>query len=245
MLKEIDLLGKRIGKLLVVEKLGKRPNGGGQEWLCHCECGRDDYVATTSSLNKKVEVRSCGCYAREVALKNLTLKNNEDLTGRKIGRLLIVKEVDSSNQGRNWLCFCDCGNEEYVTSTSHLNRECEVKSCGCYGKELAKELSKNYKENATKEMYQEASKKIKESMKANNELVENTRISSISNKKLRSDNKSGHTGVTFKDNKWVARISVSGVEHHLGSFVTKEEAIMARIKGEELYFQPIIDKYKK
>ncbi|EAE6308139.1 AP2 domain-containing protein [Listeria monocytogenes] len=94
-------------------------------------------------------------------------------------------------------------------------------------------------------MYQEASKKIKETMKANNELVENTRISSISNKKLRSDNKSGHTGVTFKDNKWVARISVSGVEHHLGSFVTKEEAVMARIKGEELYFQPIIDKYKK
>lgn len=243
--KEIDLLGKQVGKLLVVEKLGKRPNGGGQEWLCHCECGRDDYVATTSSLNKKVEVRSCGCYAREVALKNLTLKNNEDLTGRKIGRLLIVKEVDSSNQGRNWLCFCDCGNEEYVTSTSHLNRECEVKSCGCYGKELAKELSKNYKENATKEMYQEASKKIKESMKANNELVENTRISSISNKKLRSDNKSGHTGVTFKDNKWVARISVSGVEHHLGSFVTKEEAIAARKDGEEIYFKPLLDKYKK
>lgn len=241
----IDLLGRKIGRLTVVEKLGKRPNGGGQEWLCHCECGREDYVATTSSLNKKVEVRSCGCYAREVALKNLTLKNNEDLTGRKIGRLLIVKEVDSSNQGRNWLCFCDCGNEEYVTSTSHLNRECEVKSCGCYGKELAKELSKNYQENATKEMYQEASKKIKETMKANNELVENTRISSLFNKKLRSDNKSGHTGVTFKDNKWVARISVSGVEHYLGSFVTKEEAIMARIKGEELYFQPIIDKYKK
>ncbi|ELU5122896.1 AP2 domain-containing protein [Listeria monocytogenes] len=94
-------------------------------------------------------------------------------------------------------------------------------------------------------MYQEASKKIKETMKANNELVENTRISSLFNKKLRSDNKSGHTGVTFKDNKWVARISVSGVEHYLGSFVTKEEAIMARIKGEELYFKPIIDKYKK
>lgn len=73
-------------------------------------------------------------------------------------------------------------------------------------------------------------------MKANNELVENTRISSLFNKKLRSDNKSGHTGVTFKDNKWVARISVSGVEHYLGSFVTKEEAIDARIEGEKNIF---------
>lgn len=243
--KKVDLLGKKIGKLLVVEKLGKRPNRGGQEWLCHCDCGRDDYVAITNSLNKKVGVRSCGCYSREVRLKNLTLKNNEDLTGRKIGRLLIVKEVDSSEQGRNWLCICECGNEKYVTSTSHLNRECEVKSCGCYGKELVKELSKKYTKNATKEMYQKASEKMKETMKANNELVENTRISSISNKKLRSDNKSGQTGVTFKDNKWVARICVSGVEHHLGSFVTKEEAIAARIDGEEQYFKPLINKYKK
>lgn len=241
----MDMLGQKIGRLTVVKKLGKRPNGGGQEWLCHCDCGRDDYVATTNSLNKKVGVRSCGCYSKEVRLKNLNSQEKEDLTGRKIGRLLIVKEVASAEPGRHWLCICECGNEEYVTSTSHLNRECEVKSCGCYGKELAKQLSKNYQENATKEMYQEASKKIKETMKANNELVENTRISSLSNKKLRSDNKSGHTGITFKDNKWVARISVSGVEHYLGSFVTKEEAIMARIKGEELYFKPIIDKYKK
>lgn len=243
--KKVDLLGKKIGKLLVVEKLGKRLNRGGQEWLCHCDCGRDDYVATTSSLNKKVGVRSCGCYSKEVRLKNLNSQEKEDLTGRKIGLLLIVKEVTSAEPGRHWLCICECGNEEYVTSTSHLNRECEVKSCGCYGKDLVKELSKKYTRNATKEMYQEASKKIKETMKANNELVENTRISSISNKKLRSDNKSGCTGVTFKDNKWVARISVSGVEHYLGSFVTKEEAIVARKDGEEKYFKPLLDKYKK
>ncbi|EDN8351807.1 AP2 domain-containing protein [Listeria monocytogenes] len=94
-------------------------------------------------------------------------------------------------------------------------------------------------------MYQVASEKMKETMKANNELVENTRISIISNQKLRSDNKSGHSGVSFKDNKWVARITVSRVEHYLGSFDTKEEAIAARIKGEEQYFKPLIEKYRK
>lgn len=62
---------------------------------------------------------------------------------------------------------------------------------------------------------------------------------------MQSDNKSGHTGVTFKDNKWVARISVSGVEHYLDSFVTKEEAIAARIMGEGKYFYPLIEKHKK
>lgn len=243
--KKVDLLGKKIGKLLVVEKLEKRPNGGGQEWLCHCECGREDYVATTNSLNRKVGVRSCGCYSKEVRLENLNSQEKEDLTGRKIGRLLIVKEVTSAEPGRHWLCFCECGNEEYVTSTSHLNRKSGIKSCGCYGKELVKELSKKYTRNATKEMYQIASEKMKKTMKANNELVENTRISIISNQKLRTDNKSGYTGVTFKDNKWVARITVSKVEHYLGSFDTKEEAIAAREKGEELYFKPLINKYKK
>lgn len=241
----IDMLGREIGRLTVVKKLGKRPNGGGQEWLCHCDCGREDYVATTNSLNRKVGVRSCGCYSKEVRLENLNSQEKEDLTGRKIGRLLIVKEVTSAEPGRHWLCFCECGNEEYVTSTSHLNRKSGIKSCGCYGKELVKELSKKYTRNATKEMYQIASEKMKKTMKANNELVENTRISIISNQKLRTDNKSGYTGVTFKDNKWLARITVSKVEHYLGSFDTKEEAIAARIDGEEQYFKPLINKYKK
>ncbi|EAD1625647.1 AP2 domain-containing protein [Listeria monocytogenes] len=82
-------------------------------------------------------------------------------------------------------------------------------------------------------------------MRKNNELVENTRISMISDKKIRSDNKSGHTGVAFKDNKWVARIAVSGKEHHLGSFDNIEDAISAREKGEELYFKPLVEKYKR
>ncbi|WP_270996136.1 hypothetical protein [Listeria seeligeri] len=241
--KLVDLLGKKIGRLTVVEKLGKREGGGGQEWRCHCECGKTDYIATTSHLNKNTGIKSCGCYFKEVRLKNLSKKKKFDLTGKKIGRLLVVKEVATDKPGRNWLCICDCGNE-YVTTTSHLNRKTGVKSCGCYVKELAKNNSKTYTKNATKEMYQEASKKIKQSMKNNNEWVENTRLSSILSENLRSDNKSGHRGVTFKDNKWVARICVSGKEYYLGSFDRKEEAIVAREEGEELYFKPILDKYR-
>lgn len=170
-----------------------------------------------------------------------------DLKGLKIGRLTVIKRMPSRDGAvsREWLCQCDCGNKEYVTTTSHLNRKCGVKSCGCYKSELARKNSKKNTENTTKQKYQEASKKRKEVMKKNNELIENTRLSSISNKKIRSDNKSGHTGVAFKDNKWVARIFVSGKERYLGSFDQKEEAIVAREKGEEMYFKPLINKYKK
>lgn len=169
-----------------------------------------------------------------------------DLMGLKIGRLKVVKRLPkrTDSMGHEWLCYCECGNQ-YITTTSHLNRKCGVKSCGCYVKELARKHSKKNIENATEETYMIASKKMKETMKKNNEWVENTRLSIISSKKLRADNKSGYRGVTFKDNKWVARISVSGKEHYLGSFDQKEEAISAREKGEELYFKPLIEKYKK
>lgn len=167
------------------------------------------------------------------------MPKSQDLTGGKIGRLTVIERLPS----REWLCYCECGNQ-YITTTSHLNRKCGVKSCGCYKSELARKNSKKNTENTTKEKYREASKKRKEVMKKNNELIENTRLSSISNKKIRSDNKSGHTGVSFKDNKWVARITISGKEHHLGSFDTIEEAIVARENGEELYFKPILDKYR-
>ncbi len=53
-------------------------------------------------------------------------------------------------------------------------------------------------------MYQKASEKMKETMKANIALVESIRISSISNKKLQSDNKSGHTVLPLKTiNGWL------------------------------------------
>ncbi|HHQ0190770.1 TPA: hypothetical protein ACSKR0_002833 [Listeria monocytogenes] len=175
------------------------------------------------------------------------MPKSQNLTGLKIGRLTVIKKMPR-REGVvqvQWLCHCACGNKEYVTTTSHLNRKCGVKSCGCYKSELARKNSKKNMENTTKEKYREASKKIKEAMRKNNELVENTRISMISDKKIRSDNKSGHTGVAFKDNKWVARIFVSGKEHHLGSFDTIEEAIAAREKGEELYFKPLVNKYRK
>lgn len=170
-----------------------------------------------------------------------------DLTGLEVGRLKVIKRMPEREgaSGQEWLCHCECGNKSYITNTSHLNRKCGVKSCGCYLSDLAKKNGIKYRKSATEETYKNASLKIKETMKNNNELVENTRLSSIATKKLRSDNKSGHRGVAFKDKKWVARISVSGKEYHLGSFDHKEEAIAAREKGEELYFKPLIDKYKK
>lgn len=55
------------------------------------------------------------------------------------------------------------------------------------------------------------------------------------NRRVRSDNKAGESGVHFNSrrNKWMARISIRGERLYLGDFKTKEEAIAARVRAKE------------
>lgn len=59
------------------------------------------------------------------------------------------------------------------------------------------------------------------------------------NRKVSSNNTSGTTGVAFdkRKNKWIAYIGYNKNHKNLGTFVNKEDAIMARKIAEELYFK--------
>lgn len=57
----------------------------------------------------------------------------KDLTGKKIGRLTVIKKVGKRGKHVLWLCRCDCGNETVVYSTNLL-REHTI-SCGCFQRE--------------------------------------------------------------------------------------------------------------
>ena len=50
----------------------------------------------------------------------------------------------------------------------------------------------------------------------------------------RLDNKSGYTGVSFRKNKWEARICYNKLRYFLGRFDTQDEAIKARQDAEKL-----------
>ena len=58
------------------------------------------------------------------------------------------------------------------------------------------------------------------------------------NAKLRSNNTSGVTGVSFnkKRNKWVSTICINKKRIQLGGFDNFEDAILARKQAEEKYF---------
>jgi len=61
------------------------------------------------------------------------------------------------------------------------------------------------------------------------------------NRRLSTRNKSGHAGVTIKNNRWHAFIQVAGKTKHLGYFGSKKAAIAARLEAEGLYFTPILE----
>lgn len=59
-----------------------------------------------------------------------------DLTGRRYGRLTVVKRANRRGDGQKprWTCLCDCGNftEAYGNNLERLL----VTSCGCYRREF-------------------------------------------------------------------------------------------------------------
>lgn len=64
----IDMVGKRIGRLLVIERSPPATKCGQARWLCICDCGR-----TTTALGaalRNEQVRSCGCLGREARVKH-------------------------------------------------------------------------------------------------------------------------------------------------------------------------------
>jgi len=62
-----------------------------------------------------------------------------------------------------------------------------------------------------------------------------TRSENCHNQKLRKHNRSGHTGIRFFENKWVAEITVNYKKFYLGYFKDIEDAISAREKAKRRY----------
>ena len=69
-------------------------------------------------------------------------------------------------------------------------------------------------------------------------LREATNKQNMQNASKRSDNTSGHPGVSWykQKSKWQAKIKHNQKKIHLGSFTTMEEALSARKAAEKLYW---------
>lgn len=62
-----------------------------------------------------------------------------DLTGKKFGRLTVIKENGRRHGEVCWECKCECGN--VVTVPSYTLRIGETQSCGCYQREQTSKIN--------------------------------------------------------------------------------------------------------
>lgn len=118
--RRIDLLGKKVGTLTVIEYIGDR------KWKCICDCGRTTIKTQTQLKNENV---SCGCM--------LNQNKRKDLTGMTFGKLKVVKY----NTYSKYLCICECGNYREVSTSDLLSgKVTECTEC------TAKRVQKSYED---------------------------------------------------------------------------------------------------
>jgi hypothetical protein len=75
-----------------------------------------------------------------------------DLTGRRIGRLRVVRRapdaISPSASRRMWVCVCDCGTELVIGGTQLLNGQ--THSCGCLRREVSRNRSLRHGQSKSK-----------------------------------------------------------------------------------------------
>lgn len=114
----VNLKGKTIGELLVIDKVGF--SFGAPYWECLCSCGRTCAVSEKKLLHGTQT--TCGVCAGKEKRQPI------DLIGERFGELVVNREISSRNKQRRWLCKCDCG-QVIIVYQSQL-RNGRKTSCG-------------------------------------------------------------------------------------------------------------------
>lgn len=132
-MQKIDMVGKRFGKLVVLEQAESSitPNGTARTmWRCECDCGKDNVIRSSQNLRGGA-YPSCGC----VKSQRTSERKLIDLTGKRFERLTVLHRAEMEDNGiPRWVCRCDCGNVFTVFGSNLRNGH--TTSCGCYREEV-------------------------------------------------------------------------------------------------------------
>lgn len=126
MTKPSNLAGQRFGKLTVIRRVANDKQGHSQ-WECQCDCGNVHVVK--AGYLKNGHTKSCGCWKQTTYNPRIV-----DRTGKRYGRLTVIRFAGTKDGKSWWECQCDCGNTIIVPQQSlHGN----TNSCGCLRKDVA------------------------------------------------------------------------------------------------------------
>lgn len=144
-----DETGKRYGRLLVTEYVGRSPGKTKHpRFLCLCDCGKE--VVVTGTNLRQNHTTSCGCLREEkkfAALKEWrdTFEPTKEV-GKTYGRITVtgfagwIQPDNAPNRISTWTCSCSCG-KQVVKRVDALH---DSSSCGCWFSEKIAETAKTH-----------------------------------------------------------------------------------------------------
>lgn len=157
--------------------------------------------------------------------------------GDKYGSLTLIEDTGqrTNSGGVIWKCQCECGNivhRQQDMIHQSLVKGCVI-SCGC---KRDKSIGQREKDNKIR------IEKAREGLG----MIDGTTMVGIGEQKIRKNNSSGVRGVSYdgKRGYWRARLMLKRTEYS-GQFKTKEEAIAYRKYLEEVYYEPVKEKYEQ
>lgn len=230
-----DLTGRVFGRLTVIEQADDyiEPLSGQRhaQWLCEYSCEEHkQIVVKQSSLKKKNPTQSCGCLQKEKA-SNIFHKTN------------LYSEKLSDEHGEYYIGYTNNTNKEFYvdaddfdkvkdlcwTETINRNKFHQLTTTNNDGKTIAMHILLGFK------WYDHSDRNQLNNRKYN--LRQCSRQENNRNKSVRSNNKSGVTGVSFdkRRNKWNVELS-DGNFRFRKAFNNFDDAVKARLEAEMRYF---------
>lgn len=249
MIKVIDITGNRYGRLVVIEKTGKK-SGGKYLWKCLCDCQRDlpeeqrKYTFTTKTnldrgaSDKRGGTSSCGC---------LKIENNINVgyNNKKYNKYDLSGEYGIGYTSKGEEFYFDLEDYKLIRNYCwHVHTDGYIRTC--YDMKISDGKRKNlyimlHQLLSQKYGYGEEPDHI--NGKPYDNRKQNLRSSiheqNMKNCKMYKNNTSGHKGVYFskREGKWKATININKRQTHLGTFSNYEDAVLCREKAERNYYK--------
>lgn len=234
MSKKIEMVGRKFGRLTVIEEYDSIICSGRRylRWKCICDCGN---VAFVKGINlRSGHTISCGCYREEAVRKKCKKDNVYDLTGEYgVGYdsngnsfTFDLEDYDIIKQycwhihrqySKNY--YGNINHEKSYVITNCI-KECNgtKKRCGIRLHRLIMGIADDNSNLVVDHIDGNGCNNIKSNLRICSQ-TENTR-----NVKPRTNTSSIYKGVHKARGKWVAKITKNNKEHYLGSYETEEQA---------------------
>ena len=200
-----NLMGQKFGRLFVVSRHGSTP-AKHATWHCVCDCGKACVVEGASLLGG--HTRSCGCYNRDQIIRKFTKHGQARASGfSRTYRIWAGMKTRCTNP--NTKAWGRYGGRGITVCDSWLDFENFYASMGEAPLRKTLDRIKNDKGyepgNCRWATYRQQTQ----------------------NQRLRSDNKTGHKGVSVNGNGYVSHICVDGKDIYLGYFPLTPEGLLA------------------